>query len=211
MGQDTVDSNGGNGQSRIASEASSTSMTENTTTTSPPPSPWRRTYDILTWTPPRCRWDPKNPQRLTLPLNFLFGFAATFTVSLAVLIHLRFIEYRLIGENQVANLYYSHPLLNIFSEDFHVSHEQASIIPTVAQAGYASGLLLLCPLGDLVKRRPLVLVLNFVTVMLTLGICLTTTFNAFVALQFLMSCTTVTPVSASSDPIYYNDSRTDVL
>lgn len=43
-------------------------------------SPLHRVYDILTWTPPRCRWDPKNPPRLTMPLNLLFGFACTFTV-----------------------------------------------------------------------------------------------------------------------------------
>lgn len=40
----------------------------------------RRIYEILTWAPPRCRWDPKNPPRLTMTLNLLFGFACTFTV-----------------------------------------------------------------------------------------------------------------------------------
>lgn len=49
-------------------------------------SPLLRVYDILTWTPPRCRWDPKNPPRLTMPLNLLFGFACTFTVRFPPLI-----------------------------------------------------------------------------------------------------------------------------
>ena len=53
----------------------------------------------------------------------------------------------------VANLYYTHPILNLLADDFHVSDEEASYIPTLAQAGYAAGLLLLCPLGDLLKRR----------------------------------------------------------
>ena len=57
----------------------------------------------------------------------------------------------------VANLYYAHPILNRLAHDFHVTDEQASYIPTVAQAGYAGGLLFLCPLADLVKRRPFVL------------------------------------------------------
>lgn len=44
---------------------------------------WRRVYEVVTWTPPRCRWDPKRPPRFSLALNLLFGFAATFTVSFA--------------------------------------------------------------------------------------------------------------------------------
>ncbi|KAL1967193.1 hypothetical protein VTN77DRAFT_3484 [Rasamsonia byssochlamydoides] len=132
----------------------------------------RRVYDILTWTPPRCRWDPKNPPRLTMPLNLLFGFACTFTV---------------------ANLYYSHPILDVLSKTFHVSQERVSVIPTVAQAGYAVGLLFLCPLGDLVKRRPFVLLLAWFTATVSLGLCLTNSFGAFVALTFISSVTTVTP------------------
>jgi hypothetical protein len=63
----------------------------------------------------------------------------------------------------VANLYYSHPILNLFSDDFHVTDEKASNIPTLAQAGYAGGLLFLCPMGDLLKRRPFVLWLVWFT------------------------------------------------
>lgn len=82
MGEVIVDHNGQNGESHTTSEGTSTSITENNTITKPSsPSFWRRAYGILTWTPPSCRWDPENPTKLTLPLNFLFGFAATFTVS----------------------------------------------------------------------------------------------------------------------------------
>ena len=74
--------------------------------------------------------------------NFLFGFAACFTV---------------------ANLYYNHPILNKLADDFDVSYERASLIPTMMQAGYAIGLVFLCPLGDLFKRRVFVLVLVWFT------------------------------------------------
>lgn len=77
-----------------------------------------------------------------MALNLLFGFAATFTV---------------------ANLYYNHPILNILAEDFQVTNEQASLVPTLAQAGYACGLVFLCPLGDLFPRRPFVLLLVWFT------------------------------------------------
>lgn len=107
---------------------------------------WHRAYAIFTWTPPRCRWDPKQPPVFSMWLNVLFGFAGAFTV---------------------ANLYYSHPILNILAEDFGVEYVKVSEIPTLAQAGYAVGLLLLCPLGDLLRRRPFVLYLVFLTATLT--------------------------------------------
>jgi hypothetical protein len=103
---------------------------------------WHRTWTIITWTPPQCRWDPENPPQFSMALNILFGFAAMFTV---------------------ANLYYSHALLDILAHDFNVDYEEVSRIPTLMQAGYAAGLLFLCPLGDLVRRRPFVLILVFFT------------------------------------------------
>lgn len=63
----------------------------------------------------------------------------------------------------MANLYYNHPILNILAVEFGVSNEHASLVPTVMQAGYAAGLLFLCPLGDMVRRRAFVLSLIFIT------------------------------------------------
>jgi len=77
-----------------------------------------------------------------MSMNVLFAFAAGFTV---------------------ANLYYSHPILNILAEEFGVRYEQVAQIPTVMQAGYAAGLLFLCPLGDLLPRRPFVVGLVGIT------------------------------------------------
>lgn len=99
---------------------------------------------------------------------------------------------------QVANLYYAQPLLDTFASYFDVSHERASLIPTCSQAGYATGLILLCPLGDLVPRRPFVLLLTFITATLWIGVCITKSFNAFLAISYLSSVTTVTPVSHES-------------
>jgi hypothetical protein len=99
-------------------------------------------YHFLSWTPPRCRWDPENPPKFSMALNVLFAFAGCFTV---------------------ANLYYNHPILNILAEDFGVDYEKVSRVPTLMQGGYAAGLLLLCPLGDIFKRRPFVLLLVLFT------------------------------------------------
>ena len=97
--------------------------------------------------------------------------------------------------SQVANLYYAQPILDTLATHFHVSHEQASQIPTCSQAGYATGIIFICPLGDLVRRRHLILLATFITAALWIGMCLTNSFKVFLALSYLTSVTTVTPVS----------------
>jgi predicted MFS family arabinose efflux permease len=55
----------------------------------------------------------------------------------------------------VANLYYSQPLLDLVAGSFGVSQGAATVVVTLTQIGYALGLLLLLPLGDLVENRRL--------------------------------------------------------
>jgi MFS family permease len=104
-------------------------------------------------------------------------------------------------------LYYSHPILDVLADFFGVTHERVSLIPTCSQAGYATGLILLCPLGDLVRRRHFVLLLTFITAALWIGVCVTSSFEVFLVLSYLSSVTTVTPVSETFP--YTLDLRTD--
>lgn len=60
----------------------------------------------------------------------------------------------------VANNYYAQPLLPAMGRALHMSSGEAGLVVTVAQIGYAVGLLLLLPLGDLVERRRLTAVLS---------------------------------------------------
>ncbi|KAI1822157.1 MFS general substrate transporter [Xylaria intraflava] len=131
-----------------------------------------RFLQAINWMPPWCRYDPNNPPKFTLSMNILLAFSTTFTV---------------------ANLYYPQPILNIIAEDFHVSYERSSDVATLSQAGYAVGLLLLCPLGDMVPRRPFILLLIFITATTWIGLCMTTNFKAFISLSFLCGVGTVTP------------------
>jgi predicted MFS family arabinose efflux permease len=133
---------------------------------------FQKIYHTLSYTPKRCRYDPEKPFEFSMGLNVLFAFAGCFTV---------------------ANLYYTHPILNKLAVSFAVTDEQASYIPTLAQAGYAAGLLFLCPLGDLLKRRPFVLWLVAFTAVLWIGLCVTSNFALFCAITFITSVTTVTP------------------
>lgn len=56
----------------------------------------------------------------------------------------------------VANLYYAQPLLHTLARGFTVSNGAAGSIITMTQLGYALGLVLLVPLGDLLERRRLI-------------------------------------------------------
>lgn len=56
----------------------------------------------------------------------------------------------------VANIYYLQPLLAHMASDFHISQTQAGMITTLVQVGYASGLLLILPLADILEKRRLI-------------------------------------------------------
>ncbi|KAI0483458.1 major facilitator superfamily domain-containing protein [Xylaria cf. heliscus] len=126
----------------------------------------------LAWTPPWLRWDEDADHGLTWGLAALFGVAGAFSV---------------------ANLYYTNPILNILADEFAVSDERAALVPSVTQAGYAAGLLFIVPLGDILRRRYLVLGLVLSAAVVWLGCTLTTSFPSFLALSFLVGLFTVTP------------------
>jgi hypothetical protein len=108
------------------------------------------------WKPKPARYDPGNPPEFTIWLNILFGFVRHPSHCLS--------QTRKYLQSQaacftVSNLYYNQAILNQIAESFNVSFEKASSVATLMQAGYASGLLLICPLGDIFPRRPFILAL----------------------------------------------------
>lgn len=91
------------------------------------------------WTPPWCRIKGSDRPRLTIWLTLLYAFCAGFNS---------------------ANLFYSHPILNVLAEDFHTTQSGVANIPTLAQAGEASCLLLILPLADFFPRRRFTLIMT---------------------------------------------------
>ncbi|MEU8250747.1 MFS transporter [Nonomuraea sp. NPDC048916] len=63
----------------------------------------------------------------------------------------------------VANNYFAQPLLDLLGRELQLSTTMAGMIVTAAQVGYGLGLILLVPLGDLVERRRLAVMLYAAT------------------------------------------------
>lgn len=58
-----------------------------------------------------------------------------------------------------ANLYLAQPLVTVIGDSLDISEPAAGLVATLAQFGYATGIILLAPLGDVVQPRRLVTVL----------------------------------------------------
>ena len=59
----------------------------------------------------------------------------------------------------VANIYYNQPLLAAIGRTFHLSDSRASLVATATQVGYTLGMLFVVPLGDMLERKRLLLLL----------------------------------------------------
>jgi predicted MFS family arabinose efflux permease len=63
----------------------------------------------------------------------------------------------------VANIYFAHPLLDAMARDFSIDPAIIGMVVTATQIGYALGLVLIVPLGDLLDRRRLVVGQTFLS------------------------------------------------
>jgi predicted MFS family arabinose efflux permease len=86
----------------------------------------------------------------------------------------------------VANIYYSQPLLGRISSAFGVSEGRTELVVTLTQLGYAIGLFLLVPLGDLLENRALVSRTLLVTGAALLAAGLAPNFGVFLAVSVVV-------------------------
>jgi predicted MFS family arabinose efflux permease len=91
----------------------------------------------------------------------------------------------------VANLYYLQPLLHQVTKDFRISESKATLLLVLIQAGYAAGLAFVVPLGDLIPRRRLAVMIFAVASVVMFAGAAAHSFFLFAAITFfigLASC-----------------------
>ncbi|MGK3115154.1 MFS transporter [Candidatus Pantoea formicae] len=106
----------------------------------------------------------------------------------------------------VASNYYVQPLLDTIAHQFNLSVSLAGFIVTTAQLGYAFGLLLLVPLGDMLERRTLIVSMSLLAAggmmitalssslaMMLLGTVLTGLFSVVAQLLVPLAATLAAP------------------
>ncbi len=91
----------------------------------------------------------------------------------------------------VANIYYAQPLLSTIAQDFSVSDGTAGLLVTASQIGYAAGLVLLVPLGDLLERRGLITRILLVTALALSATAAAPTFSVLAAALLVVGLTSV--------------------
>lgn len=70
-------------------------------------------------------------------------------------------------------------------------YDTVSNVPTLAQAGYGVGIFFISPLGDLARRRQLVLLLLALTAVFSIGLALATSVHVLEGLSFIVGMFTV--------------------
>jgi predicted MFS family arabinose efflux permease len=99
----------------------------------------------------------------------------------------------LAGGVSVANLYYSQPLLVDIANTFHVQASKAGIISTLTQLGYAAGVFLFVPLGDIRDKRKIILTLVSLVTFSLLGVASAPSLALLYFFSFCVGLTTGIP------------------
>lgn len=105
----------------------------------------------------------------------------------------------------VASIYYSQPMLDIISKQFHAGIGSVGMVPMLTQVGYALGILLLAPLGDRHDRRTIILVKGLLLMAALLLCGFSGGINALLVASFVTGLTAtvaqdIVPASAALAP-----------
>jgi len=91
----------------------------------------------------------------------------------------------------VGNLYYAQPLTRVIGNEFHLGDAESGTMVTLTQLGYACGLILLAPLGDLLENRRTITIIFSGAVVSALAMVSVTSFAAFLAAAFALGFSSV--------------------
>lgn len=93
----------------------------------------------------------------------------------------------------VANLYYNQPLLADMAQTFHVTAREMGNISMLTQIGYAAGLFMFVPLGDIKERRRLITTLLGLVAIALISVGAAPNLTALGIASFILGATTVVP------------------
>lgn len=91
----------------------------------------------------------------------------------------------------VANLYYAQPIIELIAPAVGLSMQQASLIVSLTQIGYAVGLLFLVPLADLLESRRLMLLTTLVAMVCLLAAAFSSAPGVFLGLSLVIGLSSV--------------------
>lgn len=93
----------------------------------------------------------------------------------------------------VANIYYNQPLLAAIGRTFGIRDSQASLVATATQIGYTLGMLLVVPLGDMLERKRLMLLMLLGAAVCLGGAALAPTFALLAVASVLIGICSAVP------------------
>jgi len=93
----------------------------------------------------------------------------------------------------VANIYYCQPLIVLISKEWGLKESAAGRVTYLTQIGYALGLLLLVPLGDILERKKQILITTLVAIGALLLAATAQNFFVLQAASLLIGITSVVP------------------
>jgi predicted MFS family arabinose efflux permease len=97
----------------------------------------------------------------------------------------------------VGNNYYNQPLLGLMAKDFHVSEAAISMIAMLTQIGFATGLLFIVPLGDMIKRKKLILSIFLLIIASLLAMVFAPSLELLYITSFMVGFSSVVPKCSS--------------
>ena len=93
----------------------------------------------------------------------------------------------------VANIYYIQPLIVLVAKEFNIPENIAGSTAYLTQAGYAVGLLLLVPLGDMMEKRKQILLVTSLAVLSLIGVAVAPAFWIMQLACFLLGLSSIVP------------------
>jgi len=93
----------------------------------------------------------------------------------------------------VANIYYCQPLVILVAKEFHLTESYAGRITYLTQIGYALGLFLLVPLGDMFERKKQILLITGLAILALLAAALSPSFLLLQIASVLIGACSIVP------------------